>query len=145
MQWVVENGITSSSLYEYKGVQQACPAERKPVSRLESVEALPVNNEPAMLEALKDGPISVAIMVRLCSSERAVAAFIALARVNLLALCSKMSCMWLSMLVRGMQNHCVSFDAALHKRSCAVTHARLGLQAPSCASHCKTCVVGRSW
>jgi hypothetical protein len=45
-------------------MKQSCPASLpEPASKLASFKALPVNNEAAMYEALKNGPIAVSVTV----------------------------------------------------------------------------------
>ncbi|WIA16012.1 hypothetical protein OEZ85_012745 [Tetradesmus obliquus] len=61
--FIRDNGITSGDEYPYAGEQRTCPAGLSDVSRLASYERLPDRNEAAMLEALRKGPIAVAINV----------------------------------------------------------------------------------
>ena len=56
-------GLTSANIYPYVAMKSSCPANLTPVSRLASYKALPAKNPAAMLQALKSGPIAVAVTV----------------------------------------------------------------------------------
>uniref|UniRef100_A0A383W0W1 LysM domain-containing protein n=1 Tax=Tetradesmus obliquus TaxID=3088 RepID=A0A383W0W1_TETOB len=60
--YIIQNGLTTSTNYPYVAQQSMCPAQLPEiVSRLSSYTQLPVNDEAAMYEALKTGPIVVGI------------------------------------------------------------------------------------
>lgn len=62
-QYMINNGLTSSSNYPYVASKDSCPPALSPVSRLASFTTLSGINADAMLEALKTGPVAVAVTV----------------------------------------------------------------------------------
>ena len=60
---MIKNGVTSSASYPSLAQKSTCPAGLTPVSRLASFSTLPTKNAQAMLQALKNGPIAVAVTV----------------------------------------------------------------------------------
>lgn len=61
--YMINKGLASSSQYPYVALKSICPATLTPVSRLASFRKLPSNNPGAMVQALQNGPIAVAVTV----------------------------------------------------------------------------------
>jgi hypothetical protein len=60
--YTTSRGLVDEGTYPYIAMQSSCPTKMPAaVSKLASNKALPVNNEAAMLTALKTGPIIAAM------------------------------------------------------------------------------------